>query len=128
MDFLQDLKHTLASDANFLDLKNHILQDPSIFLDFSIQQDLILYKGKFWLPKSCSMIPLLLQEFHSTPLAGHPGATRTLAKIKANFYWDCMRKDVFSFVAHCTTCQQMKIPTQRYNLSRLRHAAGRISF
>jgi len=59
------------------------------------------------------MIPLLLQEFHSTPLAGHPGAARTLAKIKANFYWDCMRKYVFSFVAHCTTCQQTKISTQR---------------
>nr|KYP55647.1 Transposon Ty3-I Gag-Pol polyprotein [Cajanus cajan] len=59
------------------------------------------------------MIQLLLHEFHSTPLAGHPGVTRTLAKLQANFFWENMRKDVLTFVAQCTTCQQTKVPTQR---------------
>nr|KYP55632.1 Transposon Ty3-I Gag-Pol polyprotein [Cajanus cajan] len=113
MDFLADLKRCLSRDNAFLDLKERLLQAPSSFPDFSIHQDLILHKGKIWLPRSCSMIQLLLHEFHSTPLAGHPGVTRTLAKLQANFFWENMRKDVLTFVAQCTTCQQTKVPTQR---------------
>ncbi|WVZ04000.1 hypothetical protein V8G54_024806 [Vigna mungo] len=96
----------------FLDFKGKLATSPLSFPEYSLHDDFILFKGKLWLPQSCSMIPLLLQEFHSTPLAGHPGITRTLSKLQANFHSEHMRKDVLTYVNQYTTCQY-KIPIQR---------------
>nr|KYP75814.1 Retrotransposable element Tf2 [Cajanus cajan] len=112
-DFLQDLKSSLADNVEFKELRDNISAAPSDFPHFSLREGLITYKGKTWLPSSCSLIPLLLHEFHSTPMAGHTGVSRTLSKLSANFYWPSIRKDVQRFVEQCQPCQQTKIPTQK---------------
>nr|KYP61599.1 Retrotransposable element Tf2 [Cajanus cajan]KYP61600.1 Retrotransposable element Tf2 [Cajanus cajan] len=111
--FSEDLKCSLAANSDFITLRDNISAQPDEFPHFSIRDGLILFKGKIWLPSSCSLIPLILQEFHSTPIAGHTGVSRTLSKLSANFHWDSIRKDVQDFVAKCVICQQTKIPTQR---------------
>ncbi|GKC50052.1 ty3-gypsy retrotransposon protein, partial [Tanacetum coccineum] len=42
--------------------------------------------------------PLLLQEFHATPSAGHGGIKKILVRLSALFFWKGMRKPVEEFV------------------------------
>nr|KYP61357.1 Retrovirus-related Pol polyprotein from transposon 412 family [Cajanus cajan] len=41
----------------------------------------------------------------SSPIGGHPGVTRTLAKVISQFYWPNMRFDIKEFVQTCSVCQ-----------------------
>ncbi|WVZ24535.1 hypothetical protein V8G54_003079 [Vigna mungo] len=113
LDFLNDLKQSLSSNSDFTAMRDNILAKPSDFPLYSVHGELITFKEKIWLPSSCALIPLLLQEYHSSPMAGHTGVTRTLGRLMANFYWPSIRKDVQSFISQCVTCQQTKIPAQK---------------
>ncbi|XP_070178389.1 uncharacterized protein [Littorina saxatilis] len=43
---------------------------------------------------------------HSSPMAGHLAARRTLSRIWSDFYWPGMCADVRRFVASCDSCQR----------------------
>lgn len=58
-------------------------------------------------------IPVLITEFHSTPLGGHLGIAKTSHRVSTNFYWSTLRQDVKKFVRNCVTCQQSKHSTSR---------------
>ncbi|WVZ01772.1 hypothetical protein V8G54_022578 [Vigna mungo] len=109
--FLSDLKSSLQNNPEFITLRDKIMADPHDFPLFALKEDLIIFKDKIWLPQTSSFIPLLLHEFHSTPMAGHTGISRTLSKLMANFYWHTIHRDVKAFVEQCVTCQQTKLPT-----------------
>ena len=53
-------------------------------------------------------IPVLLKEFHETPMGGHSGFLRTYRRLAANLYWPGMQKRVRDFVRACDTCQRQK--------------------
>ncbi|WVZ01419.1 hypothetical protein V8G54_027488 [Vigna mungo] len=113
LDFLSDLKQYLSTNDEFLSLKQRITTNPINFPLYSLTNGLILFKQRIWIPASCPFIPTLLHEYHSTPLAGHPGVARTFGKLAANFFWAKMRQDVHTFVTQCEICQQTKIPAQK---------------
>jgi hypothetical protein len=45
---------------------------------------------------------------HNVPYAGHPGYQKTIAVVKSQYYWPCMKKEVADFVAICLECQKVK--------------------
>jgi transposase InsO family protein len=47
---------------------------------------------------------------HSTPLAGHLAARKTIARISAQFFWPSLSNDVVSFISNCRDCVQQKGP------------------
>ncbi len=64
-------------------------------------------------PNNCLFVPAnlrseVLQWAHSSPLACHPGVTRTLALLKQRFWWASMGKDTREFVAACQVCSRNK--------------------
>jgi predicted aspartyl protease len=50
----------------------------------------------------------LLKFFHDSPLAGHLGQFKTFNKIKKDYFWSRMRRDVFGYVRTCAKCQAAK--------------------
>jgi len=111
--FLRDLKDSLLLDPDFILMRDKCLSDPSSHPQFKLQDGLLLYRGKIWLSNKSTFVPLLLREFHETPIGGHAGVNKTLKRICANFYWESMAKDVKSFVAQCIVCQQTKYSTKQ---------------
>lgn len=105
---LQKLRDKLPLHSRFLELKEKIKATPTSLPDFSISQDLILYKGKIWLPPQCEFIQLLLMEFYESPIGGHMGVKRTLARLQQIFFWDSMASDVATLVKQCLICHQIK--------------------
>lgn len=70
-----------------------------------------MFKHKYYLSPNSSLIPELLEEAHSSLLAGYGGVKRTLVRLAAIFFWPKMRASVERFVATCITCQQTKYST-----------------
>lgn len=50
----------------------------------------------------------VLQWSHSSPLACHPGTSRTLSSLRRHFWWPTMDADARSFVSACAVCAQNK--------------------
>jgi hypothetical protein len=72
------------------------------------RQGTLLYHGRLVLSNTSSLIPTILEEFHSTPQAGHSGFYKTYRRIAANVYWIGMKNTIQNFVKSCDTCQRHK--------------------
>lgn len=59
------------------------------------------------------IIPLIITEFHSTPMGGHMGVMKTLVRLCDQFTWKGMRNNVQTFIAACLDCQHMKYDTRK---------------
>ena len=53
----------------------------------------------------------LLQQYHNTPTAGHPGITKTIRQIIKDYWWPDVRKYAQRYVQGCRVCQQNKAIT-----------------
>ena len=58
---------------------------------------------------SLSKRPLIIQEYHESIAGGHQGVTKLFKRIRENFYWTQMGKDISTFVRSCSNCQRNKI-------------------
>ena len=50
----------------------------------------------------------VMERFHEHQLSCHLGVDKSLAKIKEQYYWPGMRKDIQKFIKSCTECAQYK--------------------
>ena len=60
------------------------------------------------IPRSSSFVPIILAEFHSSPIGGHSDETKTYQRIASKQYWVGMRTDITKFVVECDICQRNK--------------------
>lgn len=72
---------------------------------------LLFWKNRLVLPPNTPFISQVLNEYHASPVGGHSGVARTIARIASQFYWPNMRRDIHHFIQHCTICQQVKTIT-----------------
>ena len=76
--------------------------------------DKLLYKyvvdgvEKLCIPQFESLRLNILLNTHETPVGGHAGRDKTLARIAKDYYWPGLVKDVDDFVKSCSTCQRIK--------------------
>lgn len=105
---MQAIKRELSKHLKFVYLQKELRDHVAAYPDYTFVEDLILQKGRIWLPSDLKFIPLLLQEFHSSPTGGHMGITKTLARLQESFTWQTIRKGVHQFVTHCCDCQHTK--------------------
>jgi hypothetical protein len=50
--------------------------------------------------------------YHNSPPAGHPGISNTFKLAKQDFWWPNMKQDVEQYVKGCTVCQANKVNTR----------------
>ncbi|XP_042032533.1 uncharacterized protein LOC121779292 [Salvia splendens] len=80
---------------------------------FAFADGLIYFNRRILVSQASKLRRLLMEEHHSTPMAGHPGHERTFRLLAAGFFWPKMRKEVRKFVDACAVCQATKYSTQR---------------
>ena len=57
------------------------------------------------------LIPEVLNGCHDNPMGGgHFGYARTLSKIRQNYFWENMYKEIETYVQTCADCQSFKRP------------------
>ena len=80
--------------------------------------DYVIVEGKLYLLKDerllqCVPRPLrdrYLYQVHDVPAAGHGGIRATLNRLKADFFWPTMGRDVRDYVHSCSLCLAHKNP------------------
>lgn len=56
------------------------------------------------LPKTSTLIPILLAEVHSMAIGGHSGFTKTYTHLAVNFYWKGMKNSIMDYIRHYDIC------------------------
>jgi hypothetical protein len=78
---VRQLKETLQRDSKLLVIMQQCVEQPLLHPNYSVKGDLLYWKNRIVVPKDVNLIQQLLQEFHSSPIGGHSGLTRTLARV-----------------------------------------------
>ena len=110
---MEELRRQLEASSEYVTQRHAIGQSLATFPGYSIVNNLILHQKRIWLPRGLPLIPTLLTKFHSTPIGGHMGVAKTLARVSENFSWPGLRMDVTKFVAQCVDCQLTKYETKK---------------
>ena len=77
-------------------------------LGFTLENDILFYKGCYVLAKSSPFISVLLREYHNSPFGGHMGEIKTYLWLASEWFWEGMRWQVIQYVHECQVCQQIK--------------------
>ncbi|CAJ2656401.1 unnamed protein product [Trifolium pratense] len=104
---LDQVRRALENDNQLREvMQNYAIGKAPV--QYSMREGLLYWKQRLVIPKNDDLLQKLLFEFHTSPIGGHAGITRTIARIKAQFYWPDMKKDIAEYVHKCVVCQQAK--------------------
>ena len=78
---------------------------------FTWKNNLVFYKGRFFLGHQCLVKSQVLQLVHNSPMAGHSGFLKSYQRAKREFFWQGMKVDINLFVRECDVCQRIKSET-----------------
>lgn len=73
--------------------------------DWTVQDDLLLFRGRVFVPANSPVWSTLLADAHQ---AGHEGTQKTLHRLRSQFHVPGMRRLVQEFVRGCAVCQRNK--------------------
>ncbi|KAD7479605.1 hypothetical protein E3N88_02741 [Mikania micrantha] len=69
--------------------------------------------GRVWIPHTCPLKSVLLEEAHKSKYSIHPGATKMYRDLRVNYWWPGMKRDIVKYVQKCLTCMQVKAEHQK---------------
>jgi hypothetical protein len=105
---MQKLLQEVQSNVKMQELITQCTNQPQLKPHYSTNGGLLYWKGRLVIPEGSELINMILKENHSSPIGGHAGNTRTLARISYQYFWHHMKKDIEEFVQQCAICQQAK--------------------
>jgi hypothetical protein len=74
-----------------------------------VNDEILMYKGRIYVPNSQELKNLILGEMHIVPYSRHPGYQKTIVAVKSQYYWTGMKREVVDFIARCLECQKVKV-------------------
>nr|KYP60178.1 Transposon Ty3-I Gag-Pol polyprotein [Cajanus cajan] len=105
---LDTLRSYYSSDPVGIALVDKRTSDTNARSHFHLQQGLLMFNNKNFVPDVHDLHRSLINEFHSSPHAGHSGFKASLARLSTSFFWPGIYKDTKKLVQSCLTCQQNK--------------------
>lgn len=76
--------------------------------DWKIEDGLLFFREKCYVPKNEHLRRSLVQQYHESLSTRHPGQFKTLELIKQDYWLPGMHMFIKKYVEGCITCQQMK--------------------
>ncbi|CAA0840424.1 Unknown protein, partial [Striga hermonthica] len=82
-------------------------------IDYELHNDLLLHRGRVYVPDSGQLREQILQHFHDSKVGGHSGIYRTWMRIANTFFWPGQQSTVHNYIARCDDCQRTKSDSRR---------------
>jgi hypothetical protein len=76
--------------------------------DFSLKDDLLMFKGKIYVPNDKDIKTSIMELYHDSVLAGHPGQMQTMEMVSRMYTWPSMKNYIGQYVLECEDCQRNK--------------------
>ena len=76
--------------------------------DYRMEDGLLLFKDRIYVPDHEDIKVRLLQQAHDALEVGHPGQAKTLEILQRNYYWPKMREFINEYIESCDSCQRNK--------------------
>eukprot|EP00253_Pinus_taeda_P023153 PITA_23153 len=113
--FWEIIRKTTEQDAEYEQIKQQLQQPTSGKIQQGYELDdagMMYYKKRLYVPNQNSIKNLILDEFHISHYAGHPGYQKMITAIRKDYFWPGMKKNVAEYLAQCLECQQIKAKHQ----------------
>ena len=104
-ELVADIAAWYNQDGNRLDMRQS--------RSYTLRDGLWRYGELIIVPEDYELRRRCIAMNHDLPSAGHPGRNTTLELLQRHFWWPSVRRDVFKYIATCTSCQVNKASTQR---------------
>jgi len=86
--FHEALIKAADSDQTYLATLKELLKGNSkVDTNFSIKNDLLVYKNRWYIPKDEGLRRTIMKAEHDSKIAGHFGTYKTIGRVRANFDW-----------------------------------------
>jgi hypothetical protein len=72
--------------------------------EWNIQDGIILYRGKVYVPKDQELRREIIKEHHDSRLGGHSGRYKTTELVQQNYWWPGMTTFIKNYVDGCAIC------------------------
>eukprot|EP00253_Pinus_taeda_P016605 PITA_16605 len=113
--FLEIIKEIADQDTEYQQLKLQIQQ--SAREDSQQEYELddvgrIYFKKRLYVPNQSRIKNLIMDEFHVSHYAGHPGYQKMITAIRKEYFWPGMKKNIVEYLSRCLECQQIKAEHQ----------------
>jgi hypothetical protein len=114
--YISDVKDTILevsiSNQHYLQIKETLqqgnLQQKHQYYEFQ-QDEILMYRGKVYVPNSRELKNIVLREMHNVPYVGHPGYHKSIAVVRrSQYFWLGMKKEVANYISRCPECQKVK--------------------
>ncbi|PNX96484.1 Ty3/gypsy retrotransposon protein [Trifolium pratense] len=105
---LHQIRAALKQDSTLLGIMQKCVQNNATNSHYTVKDELLFWKHRIVIPKNSELIKQVLYELHTSPIGGHAGMARTLARVKSQFYWPDMKTDIADYVQNCAICQKAK--------------------
>jgi len=80
--WLEELKSSYATDVEVQGIVQTLHTNPVVAGKFSLQNGLLLYKGRIYLGSNCGLKPKVMSLVHDSPLGGHSSYLKTFHRTK----------------------------------------------
>ena len=80
--------------------------------EWKIEENLVLKKGKVYVPKDEELRAEVIRLHHDVPAAGHEGRWKMVELVTRNYWWPGVMRDIRKYVEECDLCQRMKNRTE----------------
>ena len=73
--------------------------------EWEIEQDLVLWRGRVYVPKNDKLRLEIVRLHHDTPIGGHRGQWKTNKLVTRNYWWLGITKFIKTYIGGCDKCQ-----------------------
>src|SRR5271156_4162471 len=77
--------------------------------EYEWKEQLLYRRGKIVVPDDEEANQLLMELYHDSLVAGHPGQAQTLELVNRAYHWPNMKAYINRYVSACDPCQRTKV-------------------
>lgn len=60
---------------------------------------ILCYQKRIYVPSQGDIKEKILDEYHKSPYAGHPGYQKLITSLRKEYHWPGMKRDVIEYLA-----------------------------